>query len=303
MLLAASNDAEGNVLWLTTIFGGTPRKVRIHSDSPAISPQGSSIAFISGGGHEIWTAGPNGENATKVRANESETYTGLAWSPSGKRLAYLKLAADQRGGSIETFSLEGGAPSGVLSDPRLMAHYELLWLANGRMLYDMRGSSIGGLDVWSIAADPKSGKAKGELRKITNSDEVLYENLSVTSDLRNLVLVKAHDRGEVYVGELKDAGTVLDSPKALTVTGSRNYPTAWMSGEVLLISSTRTGRSQMFKQFLGQDTAEALSPGPDEQAWGEPTPDGKWILYFSLGHYGGSLPSSVRLMRVVALPD
>jgi Tol biopolymer transport system component len=56
----------------------------------------------------------------------------------------------------------------------------------------------------------------------------------------------------------------------------------------------------MFRQSLGQDSAEALIPGPDDQDGGAPTPDGKWILYGSWLHSGGSPPASWRLMRLSA---
>jgi eukaryotic-like serine/threonine-protein kinase len=303
LLLLTDTAHEGHVLWLTSIFGGTPRKVRTHCPAAAVSPEGSSIAFISGHNHEIWTAGPNGENPVKVLANENETYD-LAWSASGKRLAYIKGARDGNGGSIETVSLDGGAPSIVLSDPSLVTLEvpPLLWLANGRMIYEMNeASGSGSENIWEITVDPKTGKTKGKARKITNSDGLSYRNLSVTSDLHNLVLDKGHNRDDVYIGELSGVGTLLDSPKRLTVSDSLNYATAWTSdSRALLISSTRTGRRQMFRQSLGRDAAEALIPGPDDQIVGEPSPDGKWIIYLTSPHSGGSQPSSWRLMRLPA---
>jgi Tol biopolymer transport system component len=190
----------------------------------------------------------------------------------------------------------------VLSDPYLSWQAPtLLWLANGRMIYVAGASSSGSTDVWDITLDPKTGKAKSKARNITNSDGFDYWNLSVTSDSRSLVVGRGHSRADVYVGELRDGGTVLDSPKLLTVSESENYPTAWTSdGKALLMSSTRTGRSQLFRQSLGRDAAEALIAEADNQTAGEPSPDGKWILYWSWAHSRGSLPSSGRLMRLPA---
>jgi len=304
LLVAAQSDNEGAVLWLTSIFGGTPRKLRTHSPTAAILPQGSSIAFITGHGHEIWTAGPNGEDPLKVLANENETYAALAWSPSGKRLAYTKKARDGKGGSIETFTLDAGASSVVLSDPRLSASPDaaLLWLANGRMLYKMTEESASESEnIWEVTVDPKTGKTRGKARKITNSDGFYYGDLSVTSDLRSLALDKLHNRADVFVGELRDGGTTLDSTKALTVSESLNFPTAWTSdGQAVLISSTRTGHRQMFRQSIGQDAAEELTTGPNDEDSGKPAPDGKWILYASWPHPGNSVPGLWRLLRLPA---
>ena len=301
LLLWAQTDTEGDVVWVSSIFGGTPRKLRTQSRSPQISPQGSSIAFISNHGHEIWTAGANGENPVKVLANENVSYRALAWSPSGNRLAYIKRAKE--GNSIETFSLEGKAPSVVLSDPNLATQDPaLLWLANGRMIYQM-AESLGSEDenICEITVDPKSGKTRGVARKITNSDGFYYGELSATSDCRSLVFDKGHNRSDIYVGELRGGDALLDSPKVLTVSESLNVPTAWTSdSKAVLISSTRTGHRQMFRQSVGEDSAEALIPGPDDQIFGELSPDGKWILYLSVPHSGGSQPGSGRLMRLLA---
>jgi serine/threonine protein kinase len=301
LLLWAQTETDGDAVWLSSIFGGTPRKLRTLSRSPVASPQGSSIAFVSNHGHEIWTAGPNGENSVKVLANENENYRALAWSPSGKRLAYIKRAKEGGGRSIETLSLGGESPSVVLSDPKISTEQTtLLWLANGRMIYPVT-SSPGSEDLWNITVDRESGKAKGAARKITNSDGFGYSDVTATSDLSRLAVNKYHNRSDVYVGELRDGGTVLDSPKRLTVSESSNTPTAWTSdGKALLISSSRTGRRQLFRQFLGRDTAEALIPEPDGQVFGEPSPGGKWILYQLQPQSGGSQSKSQRLMRFPA---
>jgi eukaryotic-like serine/threonine-protein kinase len=304
LLLRVASESDEDEVWLTSIFGGSARKLRSHSRSVVISPPGSSIAFVNNHNHEIWTAGTNGENPVRVLANENEFYTALAWSPSGKRLAYIKRARDGSGGSIETFSLAGESPSVVLSDPNLTAssESELLWLADRRMIYLMNGaSSSGSEDIWDIVVDPQTGRTNSRPKNITNSDGFIYAYLSVTSDSRSLVLSKGHNRADVYVGELRNGGTAVDSPRRLTVSESKNYPSAWMrDGKAVLISSTRTGRRQLFSQPLGQGVAEALIPGPDEQMVGELSADGKWILYLSWPHSAGSQPSLQRVMRLPA---
>ena len=61
VLLTAQSKTEGHVIWLTSVFGGAPHKLRTQSWSAAVSPQGSSIACVSGRGREIWVMGTNGE--------------------------------------------------------------------------------------------------------------------------------------------------------------------------------------------------------------------------------------------------
>ncbi len=94
LIIESRSESEGDVLWSISVFGGVPHKLRIHSFGAKVSPDGSTIAFISGyisgRGHEIWLAAADGGNARKIQDKESDEYESLAWSPSGQRLAYLK---------------------------------------------------------------------------------------------------------------------------------------------------------------------------------------------------------------------
>ena len=298
----AESETEGFVTWLTSVFGGVPRKLRIHSRSQVVSPQGSSIAFIGGRGQEIWVMGANGENSNKILTSANERYATLAWSPTGQRLAYIKTAASGNGGSIETVSLDARQPSVVISDPLLHStdNPPLLWVRDGRIIFALSESSGNtGTNLWEIMTDPQSGKPSGKAMKLTNWDGLRAFSPSVSRDGSRLVVVKVHIRDDVYVGQLKDAGTRLDSPTRLTVSESIDYPSAWTrDSKTIFFGSNRLGRDQIFRQQLDQDTAEPLIQGSDDEAGAELSPDGAWILYWSLAHAGGgSPPTTMRLMR------
>jgi Tol biopolymer transport system component len=68
---------------------------------------------------------------------------------------------------------------------------------------------------------------------------------------------------------------------SLTASQSENHATGWMSDDTVLLVSNRTGKSQIHRQRLGQDSAQPLVAGPDEQDGAERSPDGQWILYWS----------------------
>jgi Tol biopolymer transport system component/predicted Ser/Thr protein kinase len=304
LILTAESEAEGSVIWLTSIFGGAPRKLRTHSSAAVASPQGSSFAFISGHGREIWVTGANGESPKKILTSENEFYSGLAWSPTGQRLAYIKPAGNGNGGSIETVSLDGGPPSIVISDPRLVCLDPpvLLWLHDGRMIFALSETSGNyGVNLWEILTDGRDGKPHRKAVKLTNWDGVHVGEPSVSRDATRLVVPKMHIRNDVYVGELKDQGTRLDSPRPLTESESADYPTAWTrNSRTILFYSSRTGRDQIFSQALEQNTAEAVIQGPDDEQGAELSPDGAWILYWSparANYTGGSPGAKVRLMR------
>lgn len=307
LLTAESEDEESVefVLWSTSVFGGAPHKLRAHVGVAAVSAQDSSIAFFGGHNREIWVMGANGENPHKILASENEVYTALAWSSTGQRLAYIKSPASGPGGSIETVSLDGGAPSVVISDPLLVAAEipPLLWVRDGRMIFALNESSENSkMNLWQIMADPLTGKPSGKRAKIANWDEQYAWTQSASLDASRLVVVRGHNRDDVYVGELKDSGNRLDSPRRLTVSESTDYISAWThDGRAIFFDSDRTGRRQIFKQGLDQESAQPLIQGPDAEEQATLAPDGAWILYWSSAvASGGSVPTTRRLMRIPA---
>jgi serine/threonine protein kinase len=306
LIIGAKSESEDRVFWLISIFGGAPRKLRTHSSDAKVSPDGLSIAFLSGHGREIWLVEAGGENARKILDTGSGEFRSLAWSPSGQRLAYVKRFEksgldENSGGSIETLSLKGGAPSVVISDPGLLLWGNIVWLPDGRLIFSSSGGAQleGDKNLWAIMTDLRTGLPSGKPAKMTNWSAILPSYPSVSSDGSRLVVVKAHERDDVYVGELKENGTRLDSPNRLTSSDSYDVPVAWTrdSGTILFISD-RMGRFQIFKQRLDTDTPELLVNGPDDQMWPALSPDAAWILYLSVPHGEKSPPTSQRLMRL-----
>src|SRR5580704_11821398 len=160
------------------------------------------------------------------------------------------------------------------------------------------GSWHHGDNLWEIMADPRTGKPSGTATKLTNWDVLFVWAENVSKDSNRLAVVKVHIRHDVYVGELKDRGTRLASPTRLTVSESQDNPSGWLhDSKTILFSSDRTGRMQVFRQQLEQDTAESLIRGPDDEGGAELSPDGRWILYWSSAPGRDSPPTTARLMR------
>jgi eukaryotic-like serine/threonine-protein kinase len=309
LIVESQSESEGNVLWSISVFGGAPHKLRIHSARAKVSPDGSTIAFISGylsgRGHEIWLAAADGGNARKIQDKESDEYYSLAWSPSGQRLAYLKqfekAGVDQNfGGSIETISLNGGSPSVVISDPGLLDWGDMVWLPDGRLVFSSSGGKVfaGRTNLWTILTDSQIGVPSGKPAQMTNWADSIAHRPSVSRDGGRLVVGKNRQWNDAYIGELKDNGTRLDSPKRLTSNDSSNGVTGWTrdSGTVLLMSN-RAGRFQIYKQTIDSDAPELLVSSPDNLLFPAFSPDSAWILYWSIAE---SQVASQRLMRFPA---
>jgi Tol biopolymer transport system component len=114
-----------------------------------------------------------------------------------------------------------------------------------------------------------------------------------------MVVVKVRSWADVNIANVKDSAPSTSSSR---LTLSRSYDTGdgWMGNNAVLFHSDRTGRYQVFRQQLGTETAEPIFQGPDDQQGAQLTPDGKWILYWSIRHGDNPPPANKLLMRLPA---
>jgi len=100
-------------LWQASIMGGAPRKLIDDGQLPAVSPNGSQIAFVKGPKHaeEMWVMEGNGENPIRLASCQMCTFGVPAWSPDGRGIAYVitKYAPDWKANtSIALLDLRNG---------------------------------------------------------------------------------------------------------------------------------------------------------------------------------------------------
>ncbi len=289
-------------IWKTSIFGGTPQRLWSQSYSGDVSQKDSRIAYVTGDGHEIWIAGPAGENPRKFLESRGEQYESLVWSPTGDRIAYWKGTA--QGGVIETISVDGGLPRVILSDPKLAVSEpfarNLVWLRGGRFVFylsDKPNSEFG--DMWGTVVDPGSGAVSGEPKRVTNWHDENAMWPTASSDGRLLVVVRIRKWDDIYSGELGDRNSFALSASPLTVSRSFDYVSGWAhDSKAVLFHSDRSGRNQIYRQRLGEEQPEAILPGDDEQKSPQLSPDAAWILYWSTPRDDGSPHRPRQLVRV-----
>jgi len=290
-------------LWVASVMGGEPRKLRDNAAFGFVSPDGSVIAFTAGFGveayGEVWVMGAQGEEPRKlVPAGEHDGYHYAAWSPDGGRIVYRRYhrLPDRLECSIETRDLKGGPPTTILSDPRLCRQRSHWWSPDGRLIFTMSEPEPNRNDenLWEIRVDARTGKPDGQPRRITNWVGVVPEISGATADGKRLTLVKWTDQADVYVGELEANGRRLKPPRRLTLDQRNDYPTGWTAdSKAVLFVSDRNRTQDIFRQAIDQDSAEPLVTGPDNKDGPIVSPDGSWILY---RQYPGGRPT--RIMRV-----
>ena len=299
LLVTTNSIDEGHAIWLVSIFGGGPRKLWDQSFAASVSHQGSAIAHIGGEGREIWISGLNGENSRKVQEEKVQFYGGLAWSPTGDRLAYIKGTSE--GGTIETIPISGGTPRNVLSDSRIVSDPDvatLLWLRDGRLIFNL-GPIGPSSALFQLRTEPVTGSPIGVPTVLADSSDGYTMWASAASGGSLMTVTKSRTWMDVYLVPLRK-GTTSGALTPLTTTRSMDNCTGWSGdGKSVLFQSDRTGRDQIFRQKLdSEENAEPLIQGPDDQQGAQTTPDGKWILYWSTHDRSGQPTTTKRLMRL-----
>jgi len=154
--LAGRTDTAGNnSIWVTSVLGGPPRRLRDNAQPGQPSPDGSWIAYMTGtwsgyNSSELWLMGAQGENPRKfLIAAEGESLNWPVWSSDGQRIAYLRFHGKEC--FIESRDLQGGQLATALSDPRFVPE-GLWWAPDGRMIFASYEPTGG---VWSTKSIPR----------------------------------------------------------------------------------------------------------------------------------------------------
>jgi len=301
--VAVGPDPSGTstAIWVISILGNSPRKIRDDAGRAAVSPDGRRIAFIAGRREaELWLMGADGQDAHRLKAGtEGERFLQLQWSPRGESIAMLKLQRENSAEKavIEALNPENGSSQVILADPKLRS---FCWLPDGRFVYSREEAAPSSSDtnLWFIPVDESTGKPSGEPRRITSWAGFSFSDLSVTADGKRLVFVKAGAQSDVYVGTLLNPRQVVKIER-LTLDERNDWPGPWLpDGSSLLFSSDRNGGWDLFKQGKNKSIAEDFLVGPDEQSEPCLTPDGTGVLYWAYKREEGGVPRLLRLMRV-----
>jgi Tol biopolymer transport system component len=146
---------------------------------PAVSPDGSTIAFISdqeplsnpptrGNGLGIWTMDFDGNNRQFVTTLQSQSFIfaidghPLSWSPDGKELAYTS------GQDVWTIGKDGQNPHNLTNDGLLQ--FDVSWSPDGKLIAFDQGALNSNFQIWTI--DPNSGHRTRVSQSNDNQDAV-----------------------------------------------------------------------------------------------------------------------------------
>jgi hypothetical protein len=209
-------------------------------------------------------------------------------------LAYLKKirAGDKVEEALEMRDLNGGVPRTIYSP----APYDFYWLSDERMIFSLAGLDPNALrcNFWDLPIDTQTGKARGELRPLTNWAGFCMDNMTATADGKQLAFHRWSNQAIVYVGDVKPGGMRITTPRRLTMSEGLNYPVGWSSdSKAVIFTSNRNGNWGIFRQALGTDTALPIVTSLEDAVTARVSPDGSWLLYLVRKHG----QSTAQLMR------
>ena len=141
---------------------------------------------------------------------------------------------------------------------------------------------------------PTNGEPVEKPRRITNWAGFCVAATSVTSDSKRLAFLEWRGHSSVYVAELQAGRTRITTRTRLTLDEGWNSPSGWTAdSKAVLFFSGRNGAVALFKQCLGQDTAEPIITvrKEDEGLVGAVclNPEGSSVFYMVRPNEGGPL--------------
>jgi DNA-binding winged helix-turn-helix (wHTH) protein/WD40 repeat protein len=278
--------SETSSIWVVSVLGGAPRKLRDNAIAYSVSPNDSSIAFGANrgrlGDREIWLMGPTGQQAHKLfDTDENSSIRGLHWAQNGQRVIYLRT--DEAGENLVSRDLNGGSPTILLSTSELKNVNDASWLPDGRLIYSVREpQGIGETcNYWTTRLDAHTGQTIEKPRQLTNWVRFCMEYTGATADGKRLAFRKSSVRSAAYVADLEAGGTRIRNPRHFTPDDGDDVVADWTadSSRVILVLN-RSDSYGLYKQLLNKDAPEPIVT-PVSGAWIESaqvSPDDKWAI-------------------------
>ena len=280
---------EDTNIWVVSILGGAPQKLRDKAVAYAVSPVDSLIAFTTNKGRELWLMGPSGERARKIHETSPDSpVLGMLWTPDGRRIVYGQ--GDQaRGGRVLSRDLEGGpeVTLSALSDLKSVDDFSS-WLPDGRLLYSVRepGDVPDKCNFWTMRLNPRTGQFIDKPKRLTDWTGSCMSYVSATAEGKRVVFLKGVGHITSFMADVQANGRRILKPRHFPLSESSDGVADWTAdGKHVVVGSNRTGNFGIYKQALNEETAQPLVTngyGRNPRA----TPDGKWILYLGVGDGG-----------------
>ena len=281
-------SSKGASVWIVSVLGGPPHKIRDEATAYSVSPDGSVISFGANkgrrGDREIWLMGPDGEDARKLyEADENGAICCLHWFPHGQRVWYG--TTDKVPGGIVTRNLSGGPVTPIYPPSEPKTSWEYTVLPDNRLLFPIGESGAVGqtCNYWVMPLDERTGAPTAKPKRLTNWGGFCPLGTSVTQDGKKLTFLKWIGHSSNHVVDLEADGNRIANPRHFAPSEGYDFPLDWTpDGKQVVFKSNRNGHFEIFRQSLDGDTAEMILTESIDDADARVSPDGNWLIYLAL---------------------
>ncbi len=299
-----NRNSRGASIWMVSLLGGPPHKLRDEAVAYSVSPDGSLISFGTNPGRrderEIWLMQPDGDQARKMfDTDASSEIGGLQWSQDGQRVIYARWDVPHDKLAFVSRDLKGGPITTILPpfDPKEVQ--DSFWMPEGRLIYDSgEPGPMYHCSLWQIRMDPRLTEFIGKPQRITTFAGFCAAVLNATLDSKRLAFMEWRPNTNIYVADLQAGGGRITTPTRFTMEQSWNEPFGWTAdSKTVLFYSNRSDVAVLFKQPLDQDTAEPIVTSKASEnldSTGCLSPEGHWVFYW----VGSKDGAPGKLMRV-----
>jgi eukaryotic-like serine/threonine-protein kinase len=287
-ILANSREIGGAPsIWVASVVGQSPRKLRDNAYAHEMSPDSKAIAFTEEARRyrDLELMDAQGNNIRNlVGLPENQYLYAVHWSPDAKRLAYVRVDDTSFLGpgirSVESIDRNASNHRVIVPGSQL-AISDLCWLASGRIIYSrVESAPWGDENLWEVRVDPRSGAPMSGPTRLTNWAGGYLFPLSSSSDGQQMIVGKVSYVGQVYLAQLSaDGSRLVSTPRRLTNDETDDAATAWTpDSKAVVFNTRRNGQYLIFKQEISSTVAQPLvTEGPANLP--RVSSDGQWVLY------------------------
>src|SRR5258707_5949856 len=264
---------------LNTAAQPAPPKAQAYFTEPALSPDGSEIAFVSGG--DIWTAPADGGEARLVVSNPANESRPL-YSPDGRRLAFISTRTGN--GDIYVLTLDTGDLKRLTFDD---SNDQLdAWSGDGSWIYFTSSSrDISGMnDIFRVRVDG------GTPMQVT-ADAYTNEYFSAPSPDGSAIAFTGHGfgfaqwwrKGHSHIDE-SEVWLMHLGPKPayeqISEGGAKEVWPMWSKdGRRVYYVSDRSGAQNIWVRELAGKTRQVTSFTDGRVLWPSIAYDGRTIVF------------------------
>jgi Tol biopolymer transport system component len=269
---------------------------------PVLSPDGKAYAWSHSKGIS-WANIGEGLSRLVALAGEGDWLLPPVWSPTGNRLAYVRVRDARRAPQpfIETVDLVGSPPRIVVQRQELIQDLQdvaLGWAPDGRVFYGVAESVMPRprTALWTIPVDPNTGQASSEAEPVLTWPTIIQGKL-VVSRKGTLAFKQYTSPVYLHIAAISDQST-LESVKQFSATDHYERPSDWSSdGRTLVYMSGLNGVQQVMALDPSSSRSSALTGGLDWHTWPRFAPDGS-LLFWRMPMLPNDQPIQAELMRL-----